>query len=152
MPPPLRLVLDTNVVIDIFRFRDPSTGPLAQALEQGRIRCLTDAGCLEELRRVLAYPKLKMDETGAARLWQDYAARAEAVPGSGWPAPLPQCRDQDDQRFLELAARGRADWLLSKDKLVLKLRRSLLPLSFAILRPDEAIERLERQGPTAIFP
>ena len=144
MTPPLRLVFDTNVVIDIFRFRDPSTGPLARALEQGRIRCLTDTGCLEELRRVLAYPKLKLDEADAASLWKAYAARAEHIPGSGWPAHLPQCRDQDDQRFIELAARGRADWLVSKDKLVLKVRRSLLPLPFEILRPDEAIARLER--------
>lgn len=144
MMPCLRLVFDTNVVIDIFRFRDPSTAPLARALAQGRIRCLTDTDCLEELRRVLAYPKLKMDEVEAARLWNAYAARAEHIPGNGWSAHLPQCRDQDDQRFLELAARGRADWLVSKDKLVLKVRRSLLPLPFEILRPDEAILRLER--------
>lgn len=142
MSAPLRLVLDTNVIIDIFRFRDPSTGPLAKALEQGHICCLTDEGCLEELRRVLAYPKLKMDPEGAAALWDNYAARTEHIAGSGWPEHLPQCQDQDDQRFIELAARGGAHWLVSKDKLVLRVRRSGLSLPFEILRPDEAIQRL----------
>lgn len=139
---PLRLVLDTNVVLDLFHFRAPAVAPLAAALTAGRIRCLTDTGCLAELRRVLAYPKLKIPPGEAERLWHAYAAQAEQVPGSGTTTHLPRCRDRDDQRFLELAARGRAAWLVSKDKLVLKVRRSRMPLPFTLLHPDEAILRL----------
>ncbi len=138
---PIPVVLDTNAVLDLFLFRDARLVPLHQAVVQGRLICLTDPGCLTELARVLDYPKLqawahRFDAQNA------YTALARLVPGEGSPVALPHCRDGDDQRFLELAARGQAAWLISKDKLVLKVRRSAIPLPFEVLHPEEALGRL----------
>ena len=56
---------------------------------------------------------------------------------AGEAPALPRCRDRDDQKFLELAARAQADVLVSKDKALLKLRgRTRLP--FRILTPAAA--------------
>lgn len=37
--------------------------------------------------------------------------------------PLPKCKDRDDQKFLEFARAVDADWLVSKDRALLKLTR-----------------------------
>ncbi len=55
----MRLVLDTNVVLDLVVFRDPGAEPLRSAIEARRV-LLTTAECLAELRRVLAYPECKL--------------------------------------------------------------------------------------------
>lgn len=148
---PLPIVLDTNTVLDLLHFHDELAAPLAAGLASGRLVCLCDPGCLEELRRVLAYPRLGIPPEQAASLWAAYRDQVRLVPGTGSPIPLPNCRDPDDQRFLELAARGEAAWLVSKDKLVLRLRHHRrCPPPFAILKPEEAAARLaglEPQSP-----
>jgi predicted nucleic acid-binding protein len=50
----------------------------------------------------------------------------QVVP-EGEAPPLPRCKDRDDQKFLELAARCDANMLVSKDKALL-----------TAARPDEA--------------
>ncbi|AIO66909.1 PIN domain-containing protein [Burkholderia oklahomensis] len=52
------------------------------------------------------------------------------------PRPLPKCKDRDDQKFLELAYAARADWLVSKDRALLKLaRRTERDFGFRIAQP-----------------
>ena len=63
------------------------------------------------------------------------------------PAKLPQCRDRDDQKFLELAHRAQADWLVSKDRELLRMARRIardfgfsigLPAAFVAAHIDAA--------------
>lgn len=136
-----RMVLDTNVCLDLFVFRDPAVARLAQALAAGEVEAVTDAACREEWRRVLAYPQLALDEASqlAALAGHD---RWIGCPLPSWPAPpeirLPRCADADDQKFLELALACGAGWLLSKDKEVLRLgRRTLREGLFAIATPAQ---------------
>ena len=52
---------------------------------------------------------------------------------------LPRCRDADDQKFLILAARCKADLLITRDKLLLKLaRHRQKPPPFAIVTAEAA--------------
>ncbi len=53
----LRVVLDSNVWIDILVFDDPHTRPIRAALENGALAALIDARCLAELTYVLDYPQ-----------------------------------------------------------------------------------------------
>lgn len=136
-----RVVLDTNVCLDLFVFRDPAVARLAHALAAGEVEAVTDAVCREEWRRVLAYPQLALDEAAqlAALAGHD---RWVGCPRQSWPAPpdirLPRCADADDQKFLELALACGAGWLLSKDKEVLRLgRRTLREGWFAIATPAQ---------------
>lgn len=141
----LRLVLDTNAVLDLLHFRDASVGPILQALRSGRAECFTREDCLGELASVLAYPQFKLDEAEAARILAEYAALArhcgeEADAGQ---APLPQCRDPDDQKFLELARQVRADMLVTKDKALLELARKKHRLAgVRILTPAQAVAHM----------
>ena len=127
----LSLVLDTNVVLDLLHFRDPAVEPLREALHNGRAACFGNAACRDELAHVLSYPQLKIAEDEARRILDDYAALA--LPCEA-PASivLPQCRDPDDQKFLELAQAARADLLVTKDKALLALAKKTGRLGFRI--------------------
>jgi putative PIN family toxin of toxin-antitoxin system len=142
-PTPFSIVLDTNVVLDILHFQDKAALPLAAAIAEGRLICLTDTDCLAELRRVLTYPVLNIAPERAAVLLERYRALTRPIASAaGTGARLPLCRDPDDQIFLELAARGGAAWLISKDKEVLRTRKHRPRIPFAILTPNEAAARL----------
>ena len=137
------LVLDTNVVLDMLVFEDPLVQPLLAALTAGEVTACADESTLTELRLVLAYPSFALDEAARHAIQARYlelvrvAPEEQALP----PPPLPRCRDRDDQKFLVLAARVGASWLVSKDKRVLSMAgRS--GLSFSILTVRQAVERL----------
>lgn len=136
----LRLVLDTNVVLDLFHWANADAVPIMAALEAGRIECLADARTLDELSRVLTYPQLKLTPEMIAERWARYRALVQVVPDGEAPS-LPRCKDRDDQKFLELAARAGADLLVSKDKALLKLR-GRTRLGFEIVKPAAASARL----------
>ncbi|WP_415914156.1 putative toxin-antitoxin system toxin component, PIN family [Paraburkholderia sp. J12] len=135
----LPVVLDSNVWLDIIVFDDPHTRPIRAGLESGALRALIDARCLAEFTYVLDYPQFAgrgVEKTDAIAAIARLAC--EIVP----PAlpedarPLPQCKDRDDQKFLELARAGGAAWLVSKDRAVLKLaRRMARDFGFRVATP-----------------
>jgi putative PIN family toxin of toxin-antitoxin system len=136
----LRIVLDTNVVLDLFHWANVDVVPIMAALEAGRIECLADQRTLDELQRVLTYPQLKLTPEMIAERWARYCALVKLV-ADGEAPPLPRCKDRDDQKFLELAARANADILVSKDKALLKLR-GRTKLAFQIVKPAAMALRL----------
>ncbi len=136
------LVVDTNVVLDLLYFDDPTTLPLRRALEDGRVRCVVNDATLDEFRRVLAYPEFALEPARQAALLERYQAlAAKAGPGSGG-TDLPRCSDPDDQKFLELAAAIHADALVSKDRALLRLRRRCAS-RFRIVTPAGAARWLD---------
>ncbi|KND57781.1 hypothetical protein BSCH_00797c [Candidatus Paraburkholderia schumanniana] len=143
---PLRLVLDSNVWIDILVFDDPATRPIHTALEARTLEALIDSRCLTELTRVLDYPQfVRMDIDRAAALAR--VARLSTFVAATLPNeahPLPRCKDRDDQKFLELAHASGADWLVSKDRAVLKLaRRVARDFAFRIAEPKPFVTAFE---------
>ncbi|MEC3765192.1 MULTISPECIES: PIN domain-containing protein [Cupriavidus] len=124
-----RVVLDSNIWVDLLVFQDPHVEPIRAALEAGTIAPVIRADCREELRRVLAYPQFARFEIdiGAALATVDRLASLEAAPPQADcdALRLPRCKDTDDQKFVELAHFAGAACLVSKDKAVLKLRSRL---------------------------
>jgi putative PIN family toxin of toxin-antitoxin system len=136
-----RVVLDSNVWIDILVFDDEATRPIRAALERNTLDAVIDARCLAELERVLDYPQFvqrAVDKAAAlahvARLARVTGPRVEA--DSPRIDALPKCKDRDDQKFLELACFARVDWLVSKDRALLKLdKRTTRDFGFRIAQP-----------------
>lgn len=136
MPP--RVVLDTNVCLDLFVFDDPRCAGLAAALASGAVEAVTAVDCRAEWLAVLGYPQLALDGAGRERAVLAFDQRVRALPTLPCDAPLPRCADPDDQKFLTLAAAAGARWLLSRDSALLKLgRRTLRDAGFAILTPEQ---------------
>ena len=130
-----RLVLDTNVVLDVLHFSDPSACALAEAIRAGRLRCGATGPIFGEWERVLAYPDLAIDAARQADLIAAYRAVCDFFPAQA-VTDLPRCADADDQKFLDLAAMLRVP-LVSRDRAVLKLRRRCAT-RFPILTPQAA--------------
>lgn len=133
-----RCVLDTNVALDLIVFHDPGAASLARAIEAGDVLPVSSRGCMEELRRVLAYPQFGLDEAGRLDAFERYHGLIDLVEVPESPLPLPRCPDADDQKFLELAWHSRSSWLITKDKALLKMRRALKTTGrFSIVTPRD---------------
>lgn len=138
---PKRIVLDTNVCLDLFVFCDPRWELLLEAMRSGTVDAVTRADCRMEWQIVLGYARLGLDTVAQQRCTEQFDALIRCLPphaSEQCAAPLPQCRDRDDQKFMELARDADASMLITKDKALLKLagktRRAGL---FSILLPQD---------------
>ncbi len=141
---PNRIVLDTNVCLDLFVFRDPRWQPLLAAMQAGTVETVTRADCRTEWTLVVAYRKLGLDAGAQAQAVAEYDRLIALLefPAAEAPPALPRCKDPDDQKFLELSAASGAGCLISKDKALLKLAGKMRRLgSFDILSPAEWLAR-----------
>lgn len=133
-----RLVLDTNVCLDLFVFRDPRWNALMQALQERSVEAYTREDCRAEWMAVLDYPHLAPRVADKAALCAEFDNLLHCLPLAEVNTfGLPLCTDRDDQKFLELALQCRAHVLVSKDKAVLKLgKRTLRQGMFSIVAPQ----------------
>lgn len=128
----MKLVLDTNVWLDLLVFDDPAV----RALREGAYDIVIDAPCAAELERVLGYPLGKWTLAPARRAASLAAClrMSRRVETGAAAAGLPDCEDPDDQKFLELAAAAGADALVTKDEALLRLRGRV---PFRVARPAD---------------
>lgn len=133
----MKLVLDTNTVLALWIFADPRLEQLLATIQTGGCTLFTREDALDELRCVLAYQQFDLTPARQADMVQTYTNRCTFTNCNSDTAPLPRCRDRDDQKFLEIARDAEADYLISRDKALLKLNRHRLvkPL-FSIMTPD----------------
>ncbi len=123
------LVLDTNIVLDVFVFDDSQAAPLRTALEAGELDWVATQAMRDELERVLAYPqiiaRLVFHKRSAADVLANFDRHARLTHAP--PKAPVTCSDADDQIFIDLAVAHKA-WLLSKDLAVLCMKKRLLAL------------------------
>lgn len=135
---PKRLVLDTNVCLDLFVFHDPRWALLRSALEKGDVEAVTREDCRMEWNIVLNYKHLPLDDVSRAQSATQFDTLISCIaPVLRADIILPICRDRDDQKFLQLACDAYADVLITKDKALLKLARRTARLGlFKICLPE----------------
>jgi putative PIN family toxin of toxin-antitoxin system len=112
---PVRAVLDTNVVLSTLVFRDGAAGQLRLAWQRGLVLPLASTATVQELVRVLAYPKFRLSQAEQDELLADYLPYAETVRIPQPPPLVPECRDALDLPFMHLALVGKAQFLVSGD-------------------------------------
>lgn len=150
MPPP-RLVLDTNVCLDLFVFGDPQVAALEAMVRAEEVAAVTRADCRAEWLRVLRYPQLALDEAACARHSAAFDACIACLPATELrtvtATSLPRCADPDDQKFLELAMQAQATALVTRDAALLALaRRTRRDGLFAIVTPQGLAQLLAEAG------
>ena len=151
----VRVVLDTNVVLSALVFRGGAAGQVRQAWQRGLVLPLASTATVQELVRVLAYPKFGLSQAEQDELLADYLPYAETVRISQPPPKVPDCRDAMDLPFMQLAVTGKAQVLVSGDRDLLAIaaefeRASLCPLLAldAFCKMDVfAIQRIHRLCP-----
>jgi len=131
-----RFVVDTNVLISHLLM--PSSAPgqaLQHALRTGEL--LVSDTTLTELAEVLNRPKFdkylsNQDRKKFFEVLAPLCIRVEII------QPVHACRDPNDDKFLEVAINGSADFILSGDKDLLVLH----PFhDIPILSPTEYLKR-----------
>lgn len=132
-----RIVIDTNVCLDLFVFRDPRWGALVAALESGAVEAVTRSDCRDEYHIVLRYPHLPLDDSNRPQAAARFDQLIKVVAPEPSPLLLPVCKDRADQKFLEIARDAGASVLITKDKALLKLAKRLSRAGmFKVLVPE----------------
>ena len=137
-PPPLDLVLDTNVVLDWLVFRHPVGVPIEFALRSGRCRWLCVRSMRDELAHVLdrdALSRWSFDAPAVLATFDALAVDVGAVALLGATERL-RCTDPDDQPFVDLAVARRVHVLLTRDRAVLRLASRAGRLGVRIATPE----------------
>ena len=127
-----RAVLDSNVIVSGLGWSG-APARIVQTVLAGELMLVTSSPLLAELRRVLAYPKLAKVIPEGERL-ADLVEMSSIVvePVSVFDA----AEDESDNRILEAAVDGAADYIVSGDEHLLTLGEFR---SIPIVTPNEFV-------------
>lgn len=144
---PLRLVLDTNVVVAGLLWSGLPRR-LLEAAAQGQVELCSSAVLLDELAHTLGYSKfdkrIEAFGTSIAALVAQYTALVSLVA----PASVPRvvANDADDDQVIAAAVAARAELIVTGD------RKHLLPVGshkgIAIVTARDVVDRIEATGKT----
>lgn len=143
----IRAVLDTNVILSALLFGGP-IGNLVSAWQTGRFQLLLSRGLLEEILRVLAYPKFRLTESEIRGLVEEELLPfAETVIIRRQPAV--RLRDPDDLAVAACALIGRARYLVTGDADLLSLEQIRY---VKVIRSADFLALLGPPSPGAVRP
>jgi len=121
----LRVVLDTNVWISGLLAPQGKSGMIIDTWHQGHLSVIVSQPILEEIERVLLYPKifkrLKWDKVKIKQYTTLLSMLAEEFDVKSYSVVVQ--KDFDDSFILETLIVSQADWLVTGDAVLLELRK-----------------------------
>ncbi len=118
----MKVVFDTNTVVSALLFEHGQLSWLRDHWRSGEVKSLVSKPTINDLIRVLAYPKFDLKKVGIEALLADYLPFTSAVTVQP-RLQSPKCSDINDQMFVDLCIQGQADVLVTGE-------RALLAISF----------------------
>ena len=115
------IILDTNILLDIFVFEDVRADRLRNAVLNRQIKTYSNQTSVEELRDVISRPLFALEEGQQVKIMGQWQSLSQSIEDLKLKAAPWKCQDPDDQVFLDLAFTVRPSILISKDNAVLKL-------------------------------
>jgi len=116
----VRVVFDTNTVVSALLFEHGQLSWLRNHWRSGAVAALVSRPTIDELIRVLAYPKFDLDKAEIKALLADYLPFTTAVTVAP-QSQSPQCSDTNDQMFVDLSIQGQTDILVTGDRVLLAM-------------------------------
>ena len=160
--PPKSVVIDTNVILDMFLYTDPRVSALVAALNSGELQWLATRVMREELARVLQYEHLQkrlMAKASAEGASSDEGSASASASATALlilgkmdqqahllevaPRASYVCKDVDDQKFIDLAQAHRS-MLISKDKAVLSMKNRMARVGVQVMSVYEKTSSREQ--------
>lgn len=132
----IRVVFDTNVVVSALGFGGRPLEALLRAFDED-VQLIASDETLRELERVLAYDHLPFTKTEQTRYPALIRLEAEIVAPEN---TVEIVRDSDDDKFLECALEGDAEYVVSGDDDLLDLQSYE---GVRVIPPAEFIEIIE---------
>lgn len=108
----VRVVLDTNVLVSALGFGGSPLEALLSTFDED-VQLLASEQTLDELQRVMRYDRLHFSKAERTQYLTILRSEAEIVQPD---TDLSVVRDPDDDKFLEVAVHGAADYLVSGDQ------------------------------------
>ena len=132
----VRVVLDTNVLLSALVFTGGAMARFRRLWTAGRIEPYASRETIQELIRVLASNKFKLDTKEQDGLLADYLPFTQIADDAFNVSQVnfPMCRDAKDQMFLDLAVSAKVEYLVSGDQDLLVLADTP-GLPFRIVKP-----------------
>jgi putative PIN family toxin of toxin-antitoxin system len=137
-----RLVLDTNVILDLLVFKDRSAEPIQLLLDAKLVDAVRSEASMLELIDVIQRPTFKLSQENQAMILQSWKSYSRLLEDTVIEQAPFTCRDLDDQVFLDMAYSIRPALLLSKDLRVLELRAIAKPHGVEISNQYDRLQTL----------
>jgi putative PIN family toxin of toxin-antitoxin system len=150
-PAALRVVIDTNAMLDWLVFAEPAALALGEAIAERRCVWCATPPMLDELRAVLARPLTERWEPArklALTIQLDHLVTAAPTSSANRSANRLICRDAADQMFIDLALALAPSWLVTRDRALLALRRRAAMLRVAVATPEQWRQQQTLAAPT----
>ena len=132
---PCRIVVDTNIMVGAIMKPTGASNRILNMWIQGRLTLLVTERILDEYRTILSQKWLKPDRV--SELNRQMSEFAEVVDPKERVHEIKE--DPSDNRFLECAAEGDADYIISSDQHLLTLQRFRRT---EIVRPTQFLKRV----------
>jgi putative PIN family toxin of toxin-antitoxin system len=141
----MRVVLDANVIVSALINPQGTPAQVFDAWRAERFQLLLSQAILEEIGRVLRYPRVAVYHgwtEECLRTWlEDLAHLAMMTPGTLTIAVIQD--DPSDNRYLECAVEGEAAYLVSGDRVLIAMGTFQ---GIQIISPRAFLEILRTEG------
>ena len=114
-----KIVIDTNILISAFGWGSNSRD-LIDAVMDKEYEFIISIDILEELKRVLDYPKFKFSEEQKRKFLEIIFKISTVIDTK---LKLNVCDDENDNIFLECAIEKKADYIISGDDDLLRMKK-----------------------------
>jgi len=116
-----QIVVDTNVLLSGIFFDRGNEAQVLKLILEDRVGLLASLETLEELRETLTRPKFHLSPTQSLTIFQVILGKSKVMLKIN-DAEI-KCRDKNDQKFLDCAHTGRADYLVTGDPDLLDMQQ-----------------------------
>ena len=141
----MRVVMDTNVLVSTLISEKGAPGRLLALWQEEKFDLIISPEIIQELERVLHYPKLQRRHRLSDRGIQEFLRllRRQATEVTPTSSLTIIARDAEDDRYLECALAGDADAIVSGDQHLLELGQHQ---GIQILTPAGFLALLKLEG------
>lgn len=134
----MRVILDTNTLISAIIFKGGNEDKILHAAHNGNFKLIISLEIFKELKKVLSRPKFWLSQKQIGDALMHIIEIAEIVEPNIKLDIIKE--DPDDNKILECAVFAKADYIVSGDKHLLKLKNVN---GIPIVTSSELIEKLK---------
>lgn len=135
----VKVVIDTNVIISAAKSTDGNPAQIFEMLLLEEITNYTTKEIIEEIKEVLARPRIKLNLVEQEFIANNYERFSVKIETTSKFDIIKE--DSDDNKFLECAVDCKADYIVSGDDHLLKLKELK---GIKILTPAEFVRLMQK--------
>ncbi|MBU2099668.1 putative toxin-antitoxin system toxin component, PIN family [Candidatus Micrarchaeota archaeon] len=138
----IKVVLDTNIVVSALIAKQGSPAGIFEKLLEGKITCYSCKEIIEELIEVFGRKEITKRTDAKARHFviENYLKNSVKIQKK---SEIKLSEHESDNKFIETAVDAEADYIVSGDQHLLKLKKFM---HIKILKPKEFLEVLSKKG------